>query len=126
MHIHRFKPSGKPIKDSAIYSIDIDQSALTKQGQQLLEDIAVVGDVRLLRTGIRMGPVKPGQMLFYIYYGVQSTEKSLEILQIITHWLQEKLPFSVKEAYSSFEGGPIRGDIVAMNRSTLREIIAHD
>lgn len=74
----------------------------------------------------RTGPIKPGELLSRSFIGWNHEDDRSNNSWEAFKSVQEKLPISIEPTYNAKSPDIIKGDIVAMNRSTLREIIAHD
>lgn len=108
------------------FAINAERGKCVAIGQNILQETSDQFQVPTLRCGLKTGQINPGQIYMYILYGYNNENPSSEMLCTLKTRLRENLPFTIDEAYSNVQDDFIRGDIVAMNSSTLRGIIAHD
>lgn len=125
-HIERFYPKTASVGEKKLWRIDHDPGQSQVKGQKILEDMATQMHLTHLKAGIRLGDIGEGQALLYLVYGAEEVTNLGRLISQFSEQVRRNLPFSIKPAYSNVENPMIRGDIVAMNSSTLRELIAHD
>ena len=105
------------------FSIEGSQKETLEVGTKIVTDFFNHSGCEIIQCWQRIGPVKPGDLKCVFFVG-WNKETDIDCdLQELSQSLQESLPISIQPLYNTKITTPIYGDIVAMNRSTLREII---